>query len=81
MYTFIEALFTIKRVELIRKKEFVTAALNPDEETFVVYIASITSSHLIYLFFRAKIALFKADEISTAILSEYANFADVFLRT
>lgn len=32
---------TIKRVELIGKKEFIIAAFNPDYKAFVVYIATL----------------------------------------
>ena len=42
-YTIEKALSTTKRVELVGKKEFVAAALDPEHETFVVYIASLES--------------------------------------
>ena len=37
-YIIEKALFTTKRVELVEKKEFTTAALNLEYETFVIYI-------------------------------------------
>ena len=40
-YTAAEALPTTKRVEIIDKKEFATATLNADNETFVMYVATI----------------------------------------
>ena len=36
-----EALATTKRVEIIDKKRFATAALNADNETFVVHVAAL----------------------------------------
>ena len=41
-----EALPTTKRVELVGKKEFAAAALDPERETFVVYVASLTSADI-----------------------------------
>lgn len=50
LYITIEAFTTTKQVELIRKIKFVTVTLNLDNENFVIYIASFTSSDLhIYL--------------------------------
>ena len=40
-YTTTEALPTIKRVELINKKEFAKAMLNENFETFVIHVASL----------------------------------------
>ena len=42
-YTIEEALPTTKRVELVGKKEFAAAALDPGHETFVVHVASLES--------------------------------------
>ena len=39
-YTAAEALPTTKRVEIIDKREFAAAALNADNETFLVYVAA-----------------------------------------
>ena len=36
-----EALPTTRKVEIIDKKEFAVAALNADDETFMVYIAAL----------------------------------------
>ena len=41
-YTTAEALPTIKRVELIDKKEFAKAALNENVEAFVVHVTSFS---------------------------------------
>ena len=42
-YTTEEALPTTRHVELVGKKEFAAAALDPESETFVVHIASPSS--------------------------------------
>ena len=42
-YTIQEALPTTKRVELVGKKEFATAALDPEHETYVVHVGSVSS--------------------------------------
>lgn len=42
-YTLIEVMFTIRRVELVRKTEFVAVALDIDNKIFIVYITSIVS--------------------------------------
>ena len=41
-YTAAEALPTTRRVEIIDKREFAAAALNADNETFVVHVAALT---------------------------------------
>ena len=45
-YTTKEALPTTKRVELVGKKYFVAAALDPESETFVVHVVSLSSKLL-----------------------------------
>ncbi len=52
-----------------------------EHEAFIVYVAalSVDSVDEIHPLRRAQIAYMKADEASTKVLSEYANFADVFL--
>ncbi len=41
-YTTKEVLSTTRRVELIGKKEFAVAALDPKHETFVVHVAALS---------------------------------------
>ena len=43
LYTIEEAFPTTKRVELVRKKEFADATLDPGHEIFMVYVASLES--------------------------------------
>ncbi len=63
-----------------QEKEFAVAALDPEQEVFVVHITtlSIDSGDEIYPSKRAQIAHLKADEIFTKVPSDYADFADVF---
>ncbi len=80
-YTTGEVLPTIRRVELIGKKEFAATALDPEHEAFVVHIAalSVDSGDKVHPSRRAQIAQLKADEALTKVPSEYSDFADVFL--
>ena len=80
-YTIEEALSTTKRVELVGKKEFAAAALDPGHETFVVHVASLESSSQegnVHLSCRAQIATLVANKAPTLIPTEYSDFADVF---
>lgn len=80
MYIPAKALSITKRVELIKKKEFVVAALNLEDGAFVILVTFIvnTSSNLVHLSCRAEIALLKANEVPTAIPSEWTDFTDIF---
>lgn len=78
MYTTIKALSTTRQVELVGKKKFATATFDLDDKTFVIHIISITSSNSVHLSHRAQMALLKANEASSAMLSKYADFIDVF---
>ncbi len=79
-YTIGEVLLTTKQVELIGKKEFAAAALVPEHEAFVVHVAalSVDSGDEMHPSKRAQIAHLKVGEAPTEVLSEYADFADVF---
>ena len=72
---------TTKRIELIRKKEFAAAVLNPDRKFFVVHVAalSVDPGDEVHVLKKAQIAHLKADEAPTKVLSKYADFVDVFL--
>ena len=65
---------------LIGKKEFAAAALDPEHEAFVVHVAALSfdSGDEVHPSRRAQIAHLKADEAPTEVPSEYADFADVF---
>ncbi len=79
-YTTGEVLPIIRQVELIEKKEFTAAALEPEYEAFVIHVAalSIDSGDEVNPSKRAQIAHLKADEALIEVPSEYADFADVF---
>ncbi len=80
-YTIRDILPTTRRVELIRKKEYATAALDPEHETFVVHVAalSVDSGVEVHPSRRAQIAYLKADEAPTKVPCEYIDFSDIFL--
>ncbi len=79
-YTTGVVLPTIRHVELIGKKEFAAAALNPEHEAFIVHVAalSVDSDDKVHSLKKAQIAHLKADKALTKDLSEYADFANVF---
>ena len=78
-YTTAEALPTTQRVELIDKKEFAVAALNENDETFVVHVVTLASKMPIYPSREAQIGLLLTDEAPIEVPSEYSDYADVFL--
>ena len=86
-YTIKEAVPTTKRVELVGKKDFATATLDPKSKTFVVHVASLSSNMSsnssplelnVHLFRRPQISGLIAEEASTKIPIKYSDFADVF---
>lgn len=67
-------------MKLVRKKEFVVIALDPEDEIFIVYIAAFASfSSDIHLFCQRRIISLKINETLTAISNEYVDFANIFL--
>ena len=80
-YTTEEALPTTKQVELVGKKEFAAAALDPGHEIFVVHVASLESPSKegdVHPSRRVQIAALMANEAPTLIPTEYSDFADAF---
>ena len=82
-YTIEKAFSTIKRVELVGKKEFAVAAFDLRHKTFVGYIASLknpsyTQESKVYPFCRVQIAALVANEALTSISTKFSDFADVF---
>ena len=71
---------TTRQVELIEKKKFVAAALNPKYKAFVAHVAAfnVDSDDKVHPLKRAQIAHLKVDKASIKVSSKYANFADVF---
>ena len=77
-YTATEALPTTRRVEIINKGEFTMAALNADNETFVVHIAALArpTTIPIHLSHEAQVVMLTSEE--TGIPTEYSDFSNVF---
>ena len=82
-YTTKEALPTIKRIELVVKKELAAAALNPEYETYIVHVTSLSFALLVasldvYPSQRSQISGLIVEEALTKVSAEYSDFADVF---
>ena len=77
-YTAAEALPRTRRVEIIDKTEFATAALNADNETFVMHVAALAEPTImpIYSSCQAQVAVLTSGE--TGIPAEYSDFSNVF---
>ena len=64
------------------KKEFAAAALDPEYETYVVHVASLSSTPLASLDVhpsrRPQVSGLIAEEAPTKVPAEYSDFADVF---
>ena len=77
-----EVLPTTRCVELVGKKEFAAAALDPEHETYIVHITSFRSTPLasldVHPFREPQISGLIAEEAPTKISAEYSDFADVF---
>ena len=71
-----KALPTTRRVELVGKKKFAAAALDPKHETFVIYVASLNLDPEIYPDREAQIAFLLTEEAK--IPDKYLNFTDIF---
>lgn len=65
-------------MKLVGKKEFVTAALNLKDETFVVYVTSLINSNAMHLPCKVQIVLLKINKVLITVLLEYSNFVNVF---
>ena len=74
-YSAAEALPTTRRVEII-DKEFATAALNEDDETFVVHMAALSVGSTVHPSRQAQIASLDVEEVT--IPAEYLDYTDVF---
>ena len=83
-YTAKEAFPTTKRVELVGKKEFAAAALDPESETFIVHVVSLSSDSLpissllnVHSSWSPQISGLIAEEAPTKVFDKYSDFADV----
>lgn len=65
-------------MELIGKKEYTALVLNPEDKTFIVYVASFANSDDVHPFRRISRAALRVNKTPTTVLSEFFNFADIF---
>ena len=82
-YTTKKVLPTTRCVELVGKKEFAAAALNPKHETYVVHVASLSFTLLVasldvYPFREPQISGLIVEKAPTKVLAKYSDFANVF---
>lgn len=76
-------LSTIRKVQLIGKKKFSIAALDPDYEIFIIYITILNITFdicdIVHPSKKAQNACMKMDKTPIKVLSKDVNFVDVFL--
>ena len=75
-YTTKEVFSTTRRVELVGKKEFAAAVLNPKYETFVIHVVFLKLVLGIYLDREAQIASLLTEDVK--IPDKYLDFTDIF---
>ena len=77
----------MRRIKLLDMKEFADTTLDPEHETYIVHIASLSSTPVMSLrstpldlhpFRKPQISSLIAEEASTKVPAKYSNFADVF---
>ena len=82
-----KALPTIRYDELVGNKEFTATALDPEHETYVVHVGSVSSDMLpssfplklnIHPFRRPWVSGLIAKKALTKVLAKYLDFADIF---
>ena len=86
-YTTKEAFSTTRRIKFVGKKEFAAETLDPESETFVVHVVSLSSDMLpsssplelnVHSSCRPQVSGLIAKKTSTKVPAKYSNFADVF---
>lgn len=78
LYTTAKALTRIKRLQIIGQKKFAALALESSEKAFVMHVAHLKTTMLIYPAEKAQIALLMAKKVN--ILVKHLAFANVFLK-
>ena len=77
-----KALSTTRQIELVEKKEFIAAGLDPKYKTFIIHIASFSSilfTNLdVHLSRRLEITGLIVKEALIKIFAKYTNFTDIF---
>ena len=84
-YTTKEALATTKHIELVNKKKFATVMLDPESETFVVYVISLSSDTSpsfspldVHPSRRPQISSLITEKAFTKVPAKYSDFVDIF---
>lgn len=64
------------------KKEFIIAALNPEEKIYIIYVINFFSLYL-YVYFSLQIIVraLLSTHIFTRVYKKYTDFQDIFLST
>lgn len=76
-YRIVKTLSTTQKVEITDKKEFVAVALNKNNETFMIYMTTLSIRDLnIHLFQNVQIALLQVEKVT--IPSEYTDYTNIF---
>ena len=75
-YSVAEALPTTRKGEIIDKKEFAAAALNKEDETFVVHMAALSVGSNVHPSRQAQIALLDVKKVT--ISPKYTDYTNVF---
>lgn len=73
-----KVLLIAKIVEFINKKKFATAAINENFVIFVMLIAFIIETMLMYLAKQAQILALQANNTSIKVLAKYLEYTDVY---
>ena len=86
-YTTAKTLPTTKHIELVGKKEFAAAALNLENETFIIQVMSLSSDTSpnssplelnVHLSHRSQVSSLIGNEVPTKVSAKYLDFTDVF---
>ena len=78
-YTTNEALPTTEQVQIIDKKDFVIAALDADNETFVVHVAFREREGMpVHSERQAQVGALLFNKAPTEVPAEYSDYSDVF---
>ena len=77
---------TTRCIELVGKKEFVATALDPEYETYKIYVESVSFDALlnssplnVHPFYNPQIAGLITEKTFIKVFAKYSDFADVFL--
>ena len=78
-YAIAEVLPTTQRIQIIGPEEFAKAALDSDQEAFVVYVATFFSSMEVHPNREVQIGALIVDKAPVIIPAEYLDFEDVVI--